>query len=360
LTSAIHLAMNKFSVLIIEKNEYPRHKVCGEYVSNEVLPYLEHLGLEPHKLGAVSIDQFEMSTRKGKLLQTNLPLGGFGLSRYVFDQAMAEHARSRGAQIMHDVVTDISFSQDIFTVKTKLKKIITSRVAIGAYGKRSALDKKLNRPFINFRSPYLAVKTHVKGKFQENLVALHNFKGGYCGVSMVENQEINLCYITDYKSFKKYKDIHDFQQKVLEKNKYLKRIFATVTPVFEDPLSISQISFAPKRPVDHHILMCGDTAGLIHPLCGNGMGMAIRSARMAAQFITKFLSGEINSRATLERQYQKAWRQEFKVRLKAGSIIAFLFERDWLAEFLVELIRIFPKTLPKIISYTHGQKMAAE
>ena len=61
----------------------------------------------------------------------------------------------------------------------------------------------MNRNFIQKKSPYLGVKIHVKGNFPEDLVALHNFKGGYCGVSKVENDTINLCYITDFDSFKR-------------------------------------------------------------------------------------------------------------------------------------------------------------
>jgi len=360
LTSAIHLSLSDFSVLVIEKDKYPKHKVCGEYVSNEVLPYLKSLGVDPRKLGAVSIDQFEMSTRKGKILRTPLPLGGFGISRFVFDQEMAKCAQSRGAHILNDVVTDVSFTNDIFKVETRMNKTFRSAIVIGAYGKRAALDKRLERRFIKNRSPYLAVKTHAAGSFQENLVALHNFKGGYCGVSMIENQQMNLCYITDFKSFKKYKNINDFQQQVLYKNQFLKAIMTEVKPVFENPISISQISFAPKHPVEDHIIMCGDTAGLIHPLCGNGMGMAIRSANIAAQLITKFLRGEIKSRSILERKYQNAWKREFIVRLKTGSIIAALLERDWLAELLVELVSKIPGLLPGIISFTHGKTMTVK
>ena len=108
----------------------------------------------------------------------------------------------------------------------------------------------------------MAVKTHVKGDFPEDLVALHNFEGGYCGVSKVENDHINLCYITDFKAFKKYKDIDEFQEKVVFKNNFLKTIFKNTNPIFEKPLTISQISFENKKPVENHIIMCGDTAGI--------------------------------------------------------------------------------------------------
>ena len=357
LTAAIHLSSAGIKVLVIEKNKYPRHKVCGEYVSNEIRPYLEELGVDPEKLGAVSIDHFEMSTQKGKLLKSKLTLGGFGISRYALDMELAETAKSKGAEIIQDVVTEIDFMSDAFSVRTRSGRQFVSRISIGAFGKRSFLDKKLNRQFMSKKSPYLAVKFHAEGQFQDNLVALHNFKGGYCGVSKVENQKINLCYITNLKSFRKFRNISEFQQQVLFRNKYLESIFRNVKPVFKEPITISQISFAPKYPVENHILMCGDTAGLIHPLCGNGMAMAIRSAQIASDLIIKFFKGQLNDRNSLEIDYKKAWKKEFKNRLLAGSLISNLLKYEWLTDQFATLLRIFPILLTRIISLTHGKIM---
>jgi len=71
--------------------------------------------------------------------------------------------------------------------------------------------------------------------------------------------------------------------------------------------------------------MCGDSAGMIHPLAGNGMSMAIRAAQMASQHILKFKSGEIKHRTDLENQYTEIWNKEFGRRLKSSHIIARLF-----------------------------------
>ncbi|MDA8731498.1 FAD-dependent oxidoreductase, partial [Flavobacteriaceae bacterium] len=213
------------------------------------------------------------------------------------------------------------------------------------------------RGFIQKKSPYLAVKMHVKGVFPENLVALHNFKGGYCGVSKVESDAINVCYITAYKSFKKYKNISDFQEKVVFKNKYLKQIFTTSSSLFEKPLTISQISFQTKRPVENHIIMCGDTAGMIHPLCGNGMGMAISSARLASRRIFQFLNGKIKTREDLEKQYIRDWNKEFKLRLKTGHFVAWLFRNHIFSQIAYSILKIIPSLLPKIIKFTHGKQI---
>ncbi len=357
LTAAIHLSRSNFKVLIIEKNGYPKHKVCGEYVSNEVLPYLDFLGFNPFDFGAKKISKFELTTHNNKNIETNLPLGGFGMSRYEMDFQLYQLALKRGGEVIQDMVTDVVFEVDQFQVETKSNECFQSKIVIGAFGKRSNLDIKFQRKFIKKKSPYLGVKIHVSGDFSEDKVALHNFKGGYCGVSKVENNHINLCYITDFESFKKYKDIESFQQEVLFKNSALETIFNVSEPQFEQPLTISQISFETKQPVENHMLMCGDTAGMIHPLCGNGMGMAITSAQLASELIIGYLQGKIETRKELEDLYTKRWKTTFSFRLKVGHFIAYLFRQDWLAPMLLELLRRFPFLVPQIIKMTHGKPM---
>jgi len=357
LCNAIHLSKFGKKVLLIEKNDYPKHKVCGEYISNEVLPYLEFLDINPFNFGAVKIDRFQLSTTKGNLISAKLPLGGFGISRFKLDFELSEKARKNGVTILKDIVLNVDYSNDSFLIQTKENKTYTSKITIGAFGKRSVLDVKMNRNFIQNKSPYLGVKLHVKGNFPEDLVALHNFKGGYCGVSKVENNAINLCYITNFSSFKKYKNIEDFQEKVVFKNQFLKEIFTTSEAVFEKPLTISQISFETKKPVENHILMCGDSAGMIHPLCGNGMSMAIQSAQIASKLILNYFNGELNSRNELEKQYIRQWNRKFSFRLKTGHFIAMLFRKDKIAAVLLQVLKKMPFLLPIIIKQTHGKLM---
>ncbi|MCB0464623.1 MAG: FAD-dependent oxidoreductase, partial [Aequorivita sp.] len=107
LTAALHLATNNFSVCLIEKNEYPHHKVCGEYVSNEVLPYLNSLGIDPFSVGAKKISKFEITNAKGFPLKASLPLGGFGISRYAFDNLLFESLKNR-AKIIFDTVEKVT------------------------------------------------------------------------------------------------------------------------------------------------------------------------------------------------------------------------------------------------------------
>lgn len=353
LCSAIHLRKYNAGVVLIEKASYPRHKVCGEYISNEVLPYLQWLGLNIAVLQPVHINIFEFSNVSGKAITSKLTTGGFGISRYALDDYLYREAVKRGVKVLQETVTDIRFKDDIFTIMAG-EMTVSSKIVLGAYGKRSNIDQALNREFINSKSPWLAVKAHYKGNFDNDKVAIHNFNGGYCGVSKVEGGRINICYLADYKTFKAYKNIEDYQKNVLCKNKHLKAIFENSEIVFDKPIAISQIYFDKKEPVYNHILMTGDTAGLIHPLCGNGMAMAIHSAKLAAGQVIKYLSGNIN-REELEAGYKTQWQKQFKNRLLMGRIMASVLENKKTTAMLLKMLHIFPGLLPAIIRHTHGR-----
>ncbi|MGO4818341.1 NAD(P)/FAD-dependent oxidoreductase [Flavobacterium sp. W22_SRS_FP1] len=355
LTSAIHLSKLGLQVTVIEKNSYPKHKVCGEYISNEVLPYFSWLDLKISELQPTAINKLEFSTVNGKVINSELPLGGFGVSRYALDLFLYEEAIANGCLMIQDTVENIVFKENRFTITTSNKTVLESEIVIGAFGKRSNVDQKLNRDFIQKKSSWLAVKAHYSGKFPNDLVGLHNFKGGYCGVSKVENNKINICYLADYDTFKQYKNIEEYQDKVVSQNPKMKAIFDNSKLLFDKPITISQISFSKKEAVENHILMIGDTAGLIHPLCGNGMAMAIHSAKIVSELIVGYFNGEIKSRDVLEKRYFKEWEMNFSKRLKTGRLLSKLLQKQSLSYVLLRILVRFPFLLPIVIRKTHGK-----
>ncbi|SHK04877.1 NAD(P)/FAD-dependent oxidoreductase [Pseudozobellia thermophila] len=358
LTAALHLHKEGHGVLVIEKNTYPRHKVCGEYLSNEVLPYLDTLGINLPQAGAVAIDTLFFSTADGHPMETSLPLGGQGISRYALDDLLYREVLSQGIDVLSDRVVDISYNYTDFKVVTKEIKTITSKVVIGAYGKRGGLDKRLDRPFMAQKSSWMAVKSHYGlDSFPEHMVALHNFPGGYGGLSKTESGAVNFCYLAHYQSFQKVGNIEDYNEQVVATNPFLKDFLSRAKPIFRQPLAIAQISFHPKAAVENHVLMCGDAAGLIHPLCGNGMAMAVHGAKMAAEATDRFLKDGGRDREGLERGYQREWHKAFRRRLWYGRNLQHLFMRPRLSSSVLGLLVRQPFLLKKIINATHGQPL---
>ncbi len=355
LTAATALSGFGHSVLLFEVNTYPHHKVCGEYVSNEIKPYMEYLGVDMMSVGAASITDFEISSVNGTKIATKLPLGGMGISRFLFDDLLYAKAKEQGVSFSFKKVTNVSFNSETFTVNSD-GKAYTAKMVLGAYGKRSTLDKTLKRTFSFKKQDWLAVKAHYKHPdFPEHLVALHNFEGGYGGLSKTETGAVNFCYLAHYDSFKKYNDIDTFNNKVVAKNPHLREFFAVSELIFDKPLAIAQISFDKKEPVLDHILMCGDTAGLIHPLCGNGMAMAIHSAKLASEIAHRFLSEPDFDRNQMEKEYASQWNTVFKKRLWFGRRLQHvLLDNRWMNAG-IKLAGGSTSILKYVISKTHGK-----
>jgi flavin-dependent dehydrogenase len=352
LTAGIHLARRGVSVGIIEKSAYPRHKVCGEYLSREVLPYFMALGIDLQELSPHPIDHFQLSAASGKSVRCRLPLGGLGVSRFALDSFLAEKAHQAGCEIVYGQVSSVEFSGKSFEI-TAGDRQFESAVVLGACGKRSSLDARLHRDFLKKRTPWLAVKTHYDVPFPDGLVGLHHFPGGYAGMSKTETGAVNFCYLAHSAQFSDFKDIRHFTEDTVFQNPVIARMLKTATPLF-GPLAISQVSFEPKPTAESHILMLGDMAGVIHPMCGNGMAMAVHSAKLAAENALSFLDGNI-VREAMEKNYDSAWRQKFSRRLWAGRRLAALFRHRQAADIAMHAVSGFPPIFRQIVRSTHGK-----
>ena len=226
---------------------------------------------------------------------------------------------------------------------------------IWSLGKRSRLDVQLKRSFIRKRSPYLGVKYHIQTDHPDDLIALHNFKNGYCGISNVEDGKSNLCYLSHNDNLKKFHSIKEMEEHVLFRNPFLKSIFKNATFLFEKPETINEISFETKQPVEDHILMTGDAAGMITPLCGNGMAMAIHASKIVSELSIKFCKEESYERMQLEGDYTKAWNHQFAQRLWTGRQVQRLFGDEWTSNLAVNMALYTKPIANFLISKTHGK-----
>jgi flavin-dependent dehydrogenase len=283
-----------------------------------------------------------------------LDLGGFGISRFAFDNFLYRIARNEGVEFqLNTEVNAINFSDDQFVLETTEDNFL-AEIVIGAFGKRSKIDVQQNRNFIKKRSPYLGIKYHIRSNHPLDVIALHNFEGGYCGICNVEDGITNLCYLTRREQLKKFGDISEMERAILFQNPVIRRIFQESGFIFKKPEVINEISFETKGPVENHILIAGDAAGMITPVCGNGMAMAIHSGKMLAEHVTEYCAGRI-SRTILEQRYSKAWKNQFSTRLWVGRNVQRLFGRSFFSSLAVNMARSSKKLANFIISETHGK-----
>lgn len=358
LSLAIQLAKLGHKVALFEKEKYPFHKVCGEYISLESWNFIEDLGYPLSGSKLPLIKKLIVSAPNGNQLKQVLDLGGFGISRYKLDNGLKEIAITLNVDLLENCkVNDIQFKHDIFEIFTQIGNFNCS-VCCGSFGKRSNLDIKWNRSFINTKAGkldnYIAVKYHININHPPDTIALHNFKDGYCGISAIEGNKYCLCYLTKAQNLKiNNNSIEQMEKNVLHKNPQLQEIFSSCKKLYTTPLTISQISFQKKSQVENHVLLIGDAAGLITPLCGNGMSMAFHSSKLAADLVNNFLCKKIN-RENLEKEYCREWNKLFGKRLKIGRAIQSLFGKIWITNSFVSLLKYFPFFTKYLIRQTHG------
>jgi flavin-dependent dehydrogenase len=357
LTSGSLLAREGFQVLVLEKHTYPAHKVCGEYVSQEVIPLLKAIGLWPFDFNTPLINRVKMTTSSGKAVTEDLDMGGFGISRYQFDYHFALKARELGAIVQEKTkVQGVTYhsSSDSFTVQTHVGTYEASLV-IGNFGKRSVMDRYLDRSFLKKPSPYVGVKHHILTDAPSDEIALHSFPRGYCGVSKVEDGRYSFCYLVRREALKSAGGVEALEKEYLDENPYLADLRRSSTFCWQKPMVINEISFEQKSLVADHVLTSGDASGMIAPLCGNGMAMAIRGSQLLTSHCMPFLKGQ-KTRKDMEKRYAKAWRKQFRSRLKTGKLLQdYGFGRNRLSDWAVNLFRLAPPLRKGVIHKTHGQ-----
>ena len=355
---SIILARKGWSVCLFEKETYPFHRVCGEYISMESWNFLIGLGLPLEEWKLPMINELNITAPNGDQIHATLPLGGFGISRFKLDSALAGIARSAGVVLLENTrVYDIHFEENKHRLETSAG-LFTSRVACGCFGKKSNLDVKWKRSFLKRgeNRNYVAIKYHVRSNLPDNQISLHNFPGGYCGISRIEDDRYCICYLTKSENLKNSRQsIPVMEENILKKNPSLRNFLEKVVLLYDEPLTISKISFAKKTQIENHVVCIGDAAGMITPLCGNGMSMALHGSKLAAESINSFLANKI-SRREMENGYIKTWKKYFAKRLRTGRIIQRFFGNPFWSSFLIRMVRPFPFFVSALIRQTHGEK----
>ena len=359
LSLAIQMGRQGYKVILFEKETYPFHKVCGEYISMESWPFLQSLGLPLEEMNLPRISKLLVTAPGGTTFNAALPLGGFGISRYTLDAKLRDIAVENNVEIRENCkVSNVVFSNETFTVISS-SGTVQSKVCCGCYGKKSNLDVKWKRSFTITQSrklnQFTGIKYHIETDAPTDVITLHNFKNGYCGMSKIEGNRYCLCYLTHTDNLKKSgQSIEKMEETILSANPHLKTLLQTSKKLYATPVSISQISFLQKTQVENHVLLLGDAAGLITPLCGNGMSIALHASKIVSAIITLFLENK-TSRAELEITYTTQWKKQFGARMRVGRWIQFFFGKDAVTNLFVKAMKGMPAFSRWIIKQTHGE-----
>ncbi|MFN8672820.1 MAG: NAD(P)/FAD-dependent oxidoreductase [Candidatus Sericytochromatia bacterium] len=352
LTLSIQLAKIGYKVVIFERHKYPFHKVCGEYISNESYDFLERIGLNLKALNLPDINEVRITSPRGFFLQEKLDLGGFGISRYKLDSELANIAKNLNVEVLDGVKVNDITKENLYTIVTNQSESenkFRAKIVCGAFGKYTPafIDVKNEGKFIG-------VKYHLKANFPDNLIELNNFEDGYCGISKIEDDKYCMCYLTTTDNLKNNNnDIKKMEQKILYKNKNLKKYFNESTFLYEKPVTISQIYFGIRKVNDYNILLLGDALGCIAPLFGNGMSIAMRTSFELSKILDKYFKNNITIE-DLYNEYQTIYDKYFTNRIKRSIFLQNMFGNGLITDFTIGLLSKTKFITKKLIENSHG------
>ena len=358
LSLAVQEAAAGRAVVVLEKETYPFHKVCGEYLSRESADFLTRIGVPLAALGLPDIRRLGVTAPDGTALHRPLGLGGVGVSRFFLDQYLVNLVRQHGGEVREGVrVTDVAFhaAADAFALETTAGPL-RARLVAGAWGRRANLDVRLARPYLHAGGAnFIGVKHHLRlPDFPPDLIELHNFADGYAGMSRVEDGITCMAYLTTARNLKEAGSIAALEATVLRQNPALAARLQSAEFLWPQPLTIAQVTFARKAPVEQHLLLLGDAAGTIAPLAGNGMSMGLHAAYVLHGLLGAFFDGS-TGRAALEAAYTAAWDSRFRRRIWAGRTIQRFFGHPTLTAAVVRGLRAAPWAADALVRLTHGQ-----
>src|SRR5882757_4568392 len=146
----------------------------------------------------------------------------------------------------------------------------------------------------------MGLKAHFRGSLPAGQIYLYTFPGGYCGMSAIENGLINVCLLVRQDIFQSASQpsptsVNQFILWMSQQNPALGKWLSGAERVHESWLSISQIPFVSKQVVVNDVLMAGDSAGLIAPVAGDGMGMALQAGLIASEVLDLYLNHQISA-----------------------------------------------------------------
>ena len=356
---AIRLAKENFRVTLVEREKFPRRKLCGEFISPECLRHFQDLGVLSEMLESGNrISETVFYEPKGKSI--SIPSKWFGgdlkgalsLSRAAMDFCLLEKARQMGVKVLEETqaIGILSKNDEIYGVKIKSKNgeitEIPADLTIDATGRANILGKLVGReisrknakaqynskfkiqnlkwaktqnPKAKIQNRFVGFKTHLQNVNLEKAVCeIYFFRGGYGGLSYVENGLANHCFLIEAEIVKEFNsDAERIVQEIIFQNKRAFQTLKNATPV-EDWLAVSVDGFGQKElnPATN-LFVVGDASAFIDPFTGSGMLMAFESAEILAKVITE------NNTAPkkIAESYKISHQQKFQKRLRVCSLL---------------------------------------
>ncbi len=286
-SAAIAARIEGCEVTVFEKSRFPRHKVCGEFLSPEIAPILEQLGLWDHFNAAAPARVRQLVLRfRAREKRCNLPETAYGLSRYAFDDLLLRAAARAGASIVQESTHEGA------NIIAHGRKFVTSR------GRR-----------------LFGFKAHFEGPATD-AVELFFFDRFYVGINQVENGVTNVCGLGPEDLLRargfQIDEIVNVFEPLRERLAPLRRTM--------DWLKAGPLVFENRLHTNATAYYAGDALSFVDPFTGSGMLSAVLTGRLA---------GIAAARNTPIRDYIDQCRQSLERTFLVSSVFRKVLSSGW-------------------------------
>ncbi|TXT41465.1 MAG: FAD dependent oxidoreductase [Comamonadaceae bacterium] len=377
-SAAIWLAQAGWRVALVEKQTFPRRKVCGECLSASNLPLLETLGMGAAFAALAGPELRQVALMRGNhTVVAELPTAddsrfpwGRALGRETLDTLLLEQAQSKGVQVMQPWALQGFYGGpgkwrcEVRRVDTQTLLNLHAPVAIDAHGSWEALPSERMHHVCNV-SDLLAFKANFSGaSLPPGLLPVLSFEGGYGGMVLADQGLLTLacCIRRDRLTALRLASPGASAGEVVET--LLKRECAGVGAALLSAtrvgawLATGSLATGIRLRADDPVFRIGNAAAEAHPITGEGMSLAFQGAWLLCTHLIGSGVHPTLHDGTWQRAvghaYAKDWHQQFGPRLRLAAALAHLAMRPALAAPLLALVRAWPGFLP--LAATWGGK----
>src|SRR5256886_7192865 len=301
-TCAAFCAAAGLRTLVLEREKFPREKVCGDCINPASWPVLERLELAEHVCNwpHAVVNAVEFIAIDGRKARIDFPHDGNNLisvKRSLFDNLLLNRARALGAEIREETTL---IALDRTAAKNWkidiVRETFAARIVVGADGRNSTVARLRNllpRP----ERERVALQAHIPlPRDFGNRIVLQFLPEGYSGQAPVNDRELNLCLVGTPPTISSLRAWAERQF-----NLSADPSWRTITPLTRKPIAVAH----------ENLFFIGDAARVVEPFTGEGIYYALRSGELAANAIVKILRGEQSAL----RQFVRAHRAMYRGRL---------------------------------------------
>lgn len=320
--------------LLIEREKFPREKVCGDCLNPACWPVLRRLEIfdQVRALPHGTLDAVEFIAIGGRKIQVDLPSGNeseIAIKRSLFDELLMSRARELGAEVRDSTtVSAIEKTKSRHWMIQIGQERIETRILVGADGRNSTIARLCNllpRP----TRERVALQTHVPLPHNfGNRVVLQFLPEGYSGQAPVNDRELNLCLVGVPASISSLRRWAEQNFGIAADHQW-----RTITP----------LTRAALPPVHENIFLIGDASRVVEPFTGEGIYYALRSGELVAQAITKIVHGE--DRSSVSREFSRAHAEMYRGRLWINQLTRAAVLSPRFASFVLQAARFQPSIL---------------